>query len=99
MIFGESAGAAPVMNLLISPLLEGSFIGLSQSGAFALWTRLEDALRSLCELLNTTGCARESDLNALKPWQRTNLLCIEKLLRMPTSGLFVDGHQPWTVSH
>ena len=70
MIFGESAGAGSVTNLLISPLARGLFHrAVMQSGAFALWTtkRMEDAAGVFANLLNTTGCAREeSDLKCLE---------------------------------
>jgi para-nitrobenzyl esterase len=40
MIFGESAGAGSVNNLLVSPLARGLFHrAVMQSGAFALWTK------------------------------------------------------------
>ena len=60
MIFGESAGAGSVTNLLVSPLSTGLYHRASlQSGAFAEWTTktLDNATEVYDEMLVRTGCA------------------------------------------
>jgi para-nitrobenzyl esterase len=68
MIFGESAGAGSVNNLLVSPLARGLFHrAVMQSGAFALWTtkRMSDAVDVFDDLLDKSGCADSDNDDAI----------------------------------
>ena len=94
MIFGESAGAGSISNLLVSPLANGLFQkAVMQSGAFALWTtkRMSDAVNVYDDLLNISGC----NANELDP-----LGCLENI---PAEKLVLFASQvraypdQWTV--
>ena len=102
MIFGESAGAGGVNNLLVSPLARGLFHrAVMQSGAFALWTakQLPDATAIFDELVATAdggACAAAASYDG----DNGSIACLQAL---PADKLLVAAEalhaypDRWTV--
>ncbi|XP_045460272.1 juvenile hormone esterase-like isoform X2 [Harmonia axyridis] len=88
-IFGESAGAASVHLLVLSPMAKGLFHkAIAQSGcALNIWAQMENIVPRIAKALNMEGCDERTIFNRLKELPVEDLFAIQET--------FPD---PWDVS-
>ncbi|XP_037102736.1 para-nitrobenzyl esterase isoform X2 [Syngnathus acus] len=106
-IFGQSSGGTSVWTLMMSPLAKDLFhAAVDMSGSYVYNATLEQAESDNLIFLNNTGCKdilclRNLSINQILqaiPWQQYPSWAADKLVDLPTRGLFfgpvavVDGY-------